>query len=92
MMKLINNILSSSISPSRARALLVGSRQDSGLNRIKKRVRIGILMDMLACESARMRSDVSFTVSPSDWQRLRAIAADPMEPTEDVWRAAYRPF
>jgi transposase len=34
-----------------------------------------------------MRKDVSFTLSPSDWQRLRAIVADPMSPQKHVWRA-----
>jgi len=34
-----------------------------------------------------MRTDVSFTVSPADRQRLRAIAADPKSPQKHVWRA-----
>ncbi|GGB54857.1 hypothetical protein GCM10011505_39830 [Tistrella bauzanensis] len=34
-----------------------------------------------------MRSDISFTVSPGDRQRLRAIVADPMSPQKHVWRA-----
>lgn len=34
-----------------------------------------------------MRSDVSFTVSPGDRQRLRAIAANPRSPQKHVWRA-----
>lgn len=34
-----------------------------------------------------MRSDISFTVSPADRQRLRAIAVDPKSPQKHVWRA-----
>jgi hypothetical protein len=34
-----------------------------------------------------MRSDISFTVSPGDRQRLRAIAANPKNPQKHVWRA-----
>jgi transposase len=35
----------------------------------------------------RMRTDISFTVSPAERQRLRAIAADPKSPQKHVWRA-----
>ena len=35
----------------------------------------------------RTHSDISFSVSPGDRQRLRAIVADPMSPQKHVWRA-----
>lgn len=35
----------------------------------------------------RLRSDISFTVSPGDQQRLRAIAANRKSPEKHVWRA-----
>ena len=35
----------------------------------------------------RMRSGISFTISPRDRQRLRAIVADPKSPQKHVWRA-----
>ena len=34
-----------------------------------------------------MRSGISFTISPRDRQRLRAIVADPKSPQKHVWRA-----
>jgi transposase len=34
-----------------------------------------------------MRKNIAFTVSPADWQRLRAIVADPKSPQKHVWRA-----
>ena len=34
-----------------------------------------------------MRSEISFTVSADDRQRLRAIVADPKSPRKHVWRA-----
>jgi Homeodomain-like domain-containing protein len=34
-----------------------------------------------------MRTGISFTVSGSDRQRLRAIVADPKSPQKHVWRA-----
>ena len=34
-----------------------------------------------------MRTDISFTVSPTERQRLGAIAADPKSPQKHVWRA-----
>jgi transposase len=34
-----------------------------------------------------MRKNISFTVSPGDQQRLRAIVADPKSPQKHVWRA-----
>ena len=34
-----------------------------------------------------MRTDISFTISPGDRQRLRVIASDPMSPQKHVWRA-----
>lgn len=35
----------------------------------------------------RMRTDISFTVSSRDRQRLQAIVADPKSPQKHVWRA-----
>lgn len=39
------------------------------------------------CESERMRTGISFTLSASDRQRLRAIIANPMSLQKHVWRA-----
>ena len=52
-----------------------------------KKSDLGIPDPVGTCESAGMRSGISFTPSSRDRQRLQAIVADPKSPQKHVWRA-----